>query len=96
MQVDFAQLKAAATDDITAKILRLKWHLDETSSASGGVVCDRGDIERLLASGELERVLSVDQFLSISHGKAYGAASHSRPSATASSAHAEPLNDAQW
>jgi len=98
MNVDFQQLKAAAHDDNTAKILRIKWKLDESSSASGSVVCDRADIERMLASGELEPVLSTEQFLSISHGKAYGTASRAHSPATASGAHAEPLgaNDAQW
>lgn len=89
MQIDFDQLRAGATDDITAKVLRERFMLDERSSASGAVVCDRQDIERLLASGQLEPVLSVEQYLCISRGKSYGAASH-RP-ATPGALHAEPL-----
>ena len=74
MEIDFNQVRAAAHDDITAKILREKWQLDDRHSATGAVVCDRSDIENMLKNGQLEPVLSVEQFLSISRGKAYGTA----------------------
>ena len=88
MEINFDQVRAAARDDIAAKVLREKWQLDDRSSASGAVVCDRGDIERMLSSGRLEPVLSVEQFVRISHGKAYGAAGTTAP---AQSTHAAPL-----
>ena len=79
MEINFDQVRAAAHDDIAAKILREKWQLDDRSSASGAVVCDHADIERLLASGRLEPVLSVEQFVRISHGKHYGSAGTTAP-----------------
>ena len=88
MEINFDQVRAAAHDDIAAKILREKWQLDDRSSASGAVVCNRGDIERMLASGRLEPVLTTEQFLSVSQGKAYGAGATSAPQ---SATHAEPL-----
>ena len=89
MEINFDQVRAAAHDDIAAKILREKWQLDDRSSASGSVVCDQADIERMLSSGRLEPVLSVAQFVRISHGKAYGTAGTTSPAQSA--AHAEPL-----
>lgn len=89
MEINFDQVRAAASDDIAAKILREKWQLDDRSSASGAVICDRADIERLLASGRLEPVLSVEQFLRISQGKSYGSAGTTFP--VHSTIHAEPL-----
>lgn len=96
MEVDFNQVRTAASDDITAKLLRQKWQLDDRSSASGAVTCDAADIQRLLASEQLEPVLSVEQFLSISRGKAYGVAP--RQPAPSPAQHAEPrgATDGQW
>lgn len=96
MEINFDQVRAAAHDDIAAKILREKWMLDDRSSANGSVICDRGDIERMLASGRLEPVLTTEQFLSVSRGKAYGAAGAVDPDHP--SPRAEPLgkNDRQW
>ena len=76
MDINFDQVRAAATDDLTAKILREKWQLDDRHSASGAVVCDRSDIETMLKNGQLEPVLSVEQFMRISRGKAYGGYSY--------------------
>lgn len=89
MDINFDQVRAAAHDDNAAKILREKWQLDDRSSASGEVICYRADIERLLACGQLEPVLSVEQFVRISHGKAYGSASTTSPAH--SNTHADPL-----
>jgi hypothetical protein len=93
MEIDFDQVRAAAHDDITAKILRKKWMLDDRSSASGEVFCSRADIERLLANGQLEPVLSVEQFVRISHGKAYGAAGPTAPAQSTSSAEPHGATD---
>lgn len=70
MIVDFEQLRQAAHNPITAKILRSKWGLDQ--GADGRVFCSREDIERRLAEGTLEPVLTVDQFVRISQGLPYG------------------------
>ena len=93
MDINFDQVRAAAHDDNAAKILRQRFMLDERASASGAVVCDRDDIERLLASGQLEPILSVEQFLQISRGKAYGAAGPTAPAQSTSSAEPHGATD---
>ena len=93
MDINFDQVRAAATDDLTAKILREKWQLDDRHSASGAVVCDRSDIETMLKNGQLEPVLSVEQFMRISRGKAYGATATPAQVQTHTVSHGQPATD---
>ena len=93
MEIDFNQVRAAAHDDITAKILREKWQLDDRHSANGEVTCSRTDIENMLKNGQLEPVLSVEQFMSISRGKAYGNTPMPSQVRTPTASHDQPAAD---
>lgn len=93
MEVDFNQVRAAVHDDTTAKILREKWQLDDRHSANGEVTCSRTDIENMLKNGQLEPVLSVEQFMSISRGKAYGNTPMPSQVRTPTASHDQPAAD---
>ena len=94
MNINFDLLRKAATDDNMAKILRLQWQLDQGSD--GSVVCSRADIEAMLANGTLEPVLTVEQFVRISRGKAYGACSATSPAPASAHAVSRGKSDGQW
>lgn len=87
MIVDFTEVRKAKDDDNSAKLLRYKWGLDRGSD--GSVTCSPSDIEKMLADGRLEPILTVAEFASISLGKAYGAAGTTAPAQ--STTHAAPL-----
>lgn len=70
MIVNFDQLASAKCDPYSAKILRLKFGLDE--SKSGRVYVDEQECQERLDNGTLPPVLTAKQFERISQGLPYG------------------------
>ena len=70
MIVNFDQLASAKCDSNSAKLLRLKFGLDE--SKSGRVYVDEEECQERLDAGMLPPVLSARQFARLSKGLPYG------------------------